>query len=55
LAENDWLSQLAIAIRLVGIYPLYLFVALHVTRALLHGAIRRDGIAERMLPSRRAG
>jgi len=55
LAENDRLSQLAIAIHLVGQYLLYLFAALHVTGALFHGATRRDGIAERMLPSRRAG
>jgi cytochrome b561 len=55
LPENDRLSQVAIAIHLVGQYPLYLFVALHIAGALLHGAIRRDGIVERILPIRRAG
>ena len=45
LAENDRLSQVEIAIHLVAQYPLYLF----------HGAVRRDGIVERMLPIRRAG
>src|SRR5215813_10499898 len=54
LPENGRLSQVAIAIHLVGQYPLYLFVALHVAGALFHGAIRRDGVVERMLPSRRA-
>jgi len=43
----------AIAIHLVGQYPLYLFIGLHVAGALFHGAIRRDGI-ERMLPMRRS-
>ncbi len=53
--ENGRLSQVAIAIHLVGQYPLYLFVVLHVTGALFHGAIRRDGVVERMLPVRRVG
>jgi cytochrome b561 len=55
LPENDRLSQVAIAIHLVGQYPLYVFVALHIAGALFHGAIRRDGIVERILPIRRAG
>ena len=55
LPENDRLSQVAIAIHLVGQYPLYFFVALHVAGALFHGAIRRDEILERMLPIRRSG
>jgi cytochrome b561 len=55
LPENDRLSQVAIAIHLVGQYPLYLFIALHIAGALFHGAIRRDRIVERMLPMRRAG
>lgn len=55
LPENDRLSQVAIAIHLVGQYPLYLFIALHVAGALFHGTIRRDGLVERMLPMRRAG
>jgi cytochrome b561 len=52
LPENDRLSQWAIAVHLAGQYALYLFVALHVAGALFHGAIRRDGILERMLPMR---
>jgi cytochrome b561 len=55
LPENGRLSQVAIAIHLVGQYPLYLFVALHVAGALFHGALRRDGVVGRMLPVRRAG
>ena len=51
--ENGRLSRVAIAVHLVGQYPLYLFVGLHITGALFHGAIRRDGIVDRMLPSRR--
>jgi cytochrome b561 len=52
LPINDRLSQVAIAIHLVGQYPLYLFVALHIAGALLHGFVRRDGVVERMLPMR---
>jgi cytochrome b561 len=55
LPENDRLSQVAIAIHLIGQYPLYLFVALHIAGALFHGAVKRDGIVERILPIRRAG
>ena len=55
LPEVDRLSQVAIAVHLVAQYPLYLLVALHIAGALFHGAIRRDGIVERMLPIRRAG
>jgi cytochrome b561 len=55
LPENDRLSQVAIAVHLVGQYPLYLFIAVHVAGALFHGAVRRDGLVERMLPMRRAG
>jgi len=54
LPENGRLSQVAIAIHLVGQYPLYFFVTLHVAGALFHGVIRRDEILERMLPLRRA-
>jgi cytochrome b561 len=50
---NDRLSQVAIAIHLVGQYPLYLFVALHIAGALFHGFVRRDGVVARMLPPRR--
>jgi cytochrome b561 len=55
LPETDRLSQAAIAIHLVAQYPLYLFIALHIAGALLHVAIRRDGIVQRMVPIRRAG
>jgi cytochrome b561 len=55
LPENDRISQVAIATHLVAQYPLYLFIALHIAGALFHGAIRRDGIVERMVPIRRAG
>ena len=54
LPENGRLSQMAIAIHLVGQYPLYFFVALHVAGALFHGVVRRDEILDRMLPLRRA-
>jgi cytochrome b561 len=54
LPENDRLSQAAIAVHLVAQYPLYLFVALHTAGALYHGALRRDGILDRMLPPRRS-
>jgi cytochrome b561 len=53
MPENDRLSQIAIAIHLVGQYFVYLFVGLHVVAALRHGVLKRDGILERMLPVRR--
>ena len=46
LPEDGRLSQVAIAIHLTGQYVLYCFVALHVTGALYHGMIRRDGVLE---------
>jgi cytochrome b561 len=52
LPENDRVSQAAIAVHLVGQYVLYLFVALHTAGALYHGVIRRDGVLDRMLPTR---
>jgi cytochrome b561 len=55
LPESGRLSQVAIAIHLVGQYPLYLFVILHVAGALFHGAVKRDGIVGRMLPMPRGG
>jgi cytochrome b561 len=48
--ENGRLSQAAIAVHLVGQYFVYLFVALHIAGALLHTAVKRDGVLERMLP-----
>jgi cytochrome b561 len=55
LPESGRLSQVAIAIHLVGQYPLYVFVTLHLAGALFHGAVKRDGVVGRMLPMRRAG
>jgi cytochrome b561 len=55
LPENGRLSQVAIALRLVGQYPLCLFVMLHIAGAVFHGIIRRDRIVRRMLPARRVG
>ena len=52
LPGNDRLSQVAIAIHLLGQYPLYLFAVLHVAGALFHGFVQRDGVLERMLPLR---
>jgi len=52
LPGNDRLSQVAIAIHLLGQYPLYLFVVLHVAGALFHGFVQRDGVLERMMPLR---
>jgi cytochrome b561 len=52
LPENNRLSQVAIAFHLVGQYFLYLFVLLHIADGLMHGVVRRDGVLERMLPSR---
>jgi cytochrome b561 len=54
LPENDRLSQLAIAVHLVGQYLLYLFAGLHIAGALYHGILKRDGVLERMLPMRRS-
>jgi cytochrome b561 len=54
LPTDNRLSQIAIAIHLVGQYAVYAFVALHVTGALYHGVLRRDGVLDRMLPRRRA-
>jgi cytochrome b561 len=48
--RNERLAQWAIAVHLAGQYGIYLLVSLHVAGALYHGAIRRDGVFERMLP-----
>ena len=53
LPQTPRLSQLAIAVHLVGQYLVYLFVALHVAGALFHGIVKRDGVLDRMLPRRR--
>jgi cytochrome b561 len=54
LAENNRLSQLAIALHLAGQYLIYFFMTLHVAGALMHAMVRRDGVLERMLPLRRS-
>ena len=54
LPENDRMSQAAIAVHLFAQYLLYLILMLHVAGALYHGVFRRDGILDRMLPTRRS-
>ncbi len=54
LPLNERLSQLAIAVHLVGQYLVYLLVALHIAGALYHAIIRRDDVLDRMLPRRRS-
>jgi cytochrome b561 len=46
------LSQIAIALHLCGEFLIYGLVGLHISAAMLHGFVRRDGILERMLPRR---
>ncbi|MBV9859894.1 MAG: cytochrome b [Alphaproteobacteria bacterium] len=48
--EDDRLSQIAIAVHLVGQYLVYAFVALHIAAAMMHAVVRRNGVLERMLP-----
>jgi cytochrome b561 len=48
--QSGRLSQVAIALHLVGEFLIYGLVALHIAAALMHGLVRRDGILERMLP-----
>ncbi len=55
LPPDPRLSQIAIAIHLIGQYFVYLFVAAHVAAALYHGIFRRDGVLQRMLPLARRG
>lgn len=50
--QSEPLSQVAIALHLVGQFLIYGLVAMHVAAAALHGFVRRDGILERMLPRR---
>ena len=54
LPEDERLSQIAIALHLVGQFFVYAFVAAHVAAALMHRFIRRDEILDRMLPARPA-
>ncbi|HEY3912403.1 MAG TPA: cytochrome b [Stellaceae bacterium] len=53
LPLDERLSQIAIAVHLVGQYLFYFLVALHIAGALYHGLIRRDRVLDRMLPRRR--
>jgi cytochrome b561 len=50
LAESGHLSQVAIALHLLGEFLIYGLVGLHIAAALMHGFLRRDGILDRMLP-----
>jgi len=50
VAASGRLSQIAIALHLLGEFLIYGLAALHIGAALRHGLIRRDGILERMLP-----
>jgi cytochrome b561 len=50
--ESGSLAQAAIALHLTGEFLIYGLLALHVSAALMHGFVRRDGILERMLPRR---
>ena len=46
------LAQAAVALHLTGEFLIYGLLALHVSAALMHAFVRRDGIFERMLPRR---
>ncbi|HYM73088.1 MAG TPA: cytochrome b [Stellaceae bacterium] len=48
--ESGLLSQVAIALHLIGEFVIYGLLAGHIGAALIHGFVRRDGILERMLP-----
>jgi len=50
LAQDDRLSQIALAAHLCGQFLIYALVAMHIGAAVVHGFFRRDGILERMLP-----
>jgi cytochrome b561 len=52
--ENPSVARAAMALHLIGEFLIYGLVALHVSAALMHGFLRRDGILERMLPRRGA-
>lgn len=53
LPRDPRLSQIAIAVHLVGQYLVYFLVALHIAGALHHAIVRRDEVLDRMLPRRR--
>lgn len=50
VAESGRLSQIAIALHLLGEFLIYALVGLHIAAALRHGFLRRDGILDKMLP-----
>jgi cytochrome b561 len=50
--QSGRLAQAAVVLHLLGEFLIYGLVALHVSAALMHAFIRRDGIFERMLPRR---
>ena len=50
--QSGRLAQAAVALHLVGEFLIYGLLALHVSAALMHAFVRRDGIFERMLPRR---
>jgi cytochrome b561 len=52
--ENPSMARAAMALHLIGEFLIYGLVALHVSAALMHGFLRRDGILDRMLPRRGA-
>lgn len=52
VTESGRLSQIAIALHLLGEFLLYALVGLHIAAALRHGFLRRDGILDKMLPRR---
>jgi cytochrome b561 len=50
VSESGRLSQIAIALHLLGEFLIYGLVALHMGAALMHGFVRRDGVLGQMLP-----
>ena len=55
IPESPGLAQVAVAVHLTGQFLIYGLVAVHVAAALMHAIVRRNGILERLLPSRRPG
>jgi cytochrome b561 len=50
--QSGRIAQAAVALHLTGEFLIYGLVGLHISAALMHGFVRRDGIFERMLPRR---
>ena len=55
IPESPRLSQVANAVHLAGQFAIYALVGVHVAAALMHAAIRRDGVFDRMVPRRGLG